>query len=200
MFSKSASSVGRALDTLQTSCGKGSEGVVVTAVSEIFTAKVENPVQYFIPFATLNQDTDKLREIPSNQWQWPVQKIQPEDYFDEKNEVTTYHDPKTGKDMTIAVPQQLASFIALFQVLDRNSKPMNGEATNVQIQWIEIPESVSLLEVVQAVGHGGQQLSDCPSGGSVLSGIAAASLECVTGGKMDCDAPDVTKFMVGGVC
>ena len=196
MLSKSAFSVGRALDTLNSVCGAGSEGITVTGVSEVFSAKVENPVQYFRLFAAFNKETNKTRLITN---QSPVQKIQPEDYFDEKNEITIQHDPKTGKDVPVALPQQLASFFTLFGVYDGNGIPMNDKAKNVTIQWIEIPQSVSSIEASDAMLFGGQQLSKCPMGGNVLSKIAAASLDCVIESD-SCDNPYVQKYMVSRSC
>ena len=109
MLSKSAFSVGRAMDTSQTSCGAGSEGIIVTGVSEVFSAKVENPVQYFLPFATVNKETDKVRVIPANQIQRLVQQIQPEDYFDEAPTFKQSYAPQSGEIFGI-LKQMLETF------------------------------------------------------------------------------------------
>ena len=183
MFSPSAFSVGRALDTAH-KCGQGSEGIVVTGVSDMFTSEVENPVQFFVPKFFYNVETESFRETPKDQSYWPVQQVQPEDYYGEKLKPP----PSNG----FAVPQDLAELMVLFQVLDRNRKPMNGQATNVNIQWIEVPESVSFLDVVVAKNYGGEQISVCPKGGNSLSGVAAATVKCLLHEEGDCTDRDKT--------
>lgn len=189
MFSRSAFSVGRALDTTQ-KCGEGGEGIVVMGVSDMFTSEVENPVQFFIPKFYWNDESETLREVSMDELHWPVQEVHPEDYNGEQVQ------PPPDSSEGFAVPQDLASLHAFFQVLDRNGEPMNGEATDVAIQWIQVPESVSFFDTLVAKHYGGEQLSHCPEGGSVLSGVAKATIECLLQEEMSCDDIDAVKTVV----
>ena len=194
MFSKSAFSVGRAVDTVQSSCGASSAGILVTGASDIFTRVVENPVQMFVPFGFYNDETGAFRALHESAFDMPVQEVNPEDYFGTANDVSH----SSEWDRSISEPQHLAMFNAYFIVFDRDVNPMNGQASDVQIQWIEVPESVSLLEVNDAKDYGGQQVSACPreGGGSVLPPITAALAECALG-NTKCSDPGTKKTLVG---
>ena len=192
MFSNSAFGVGRADDTVEGSCGAGSEGIVVTGVSDIFTRVVENPVQSFIPVGFVNREKSSYRPLSGQDFFMSVQGVRDEDYYYTANNVA--YSSELGRD--VSPPQDLAGFTAYFKVSDRNFQGMNGQATDVQIQWVEVPDSVSLLEVLDAKLYGGQQISKCPPGGSVLTPVAAASVECLIGNNK-CSDPDVKKMLVG---
>ena len=200
MFSQSAFSVGRTLDTAQTTCGEGTGGIIVTAVSDMFTSRVANPVNFFIPVGTSNRETGeytdyaapiKIAETMEN----PIFKIPADAYYSTKNIIKT--DPTTNE--LVSQPQHRAEFQVYFMVLDKNGQPMNDEAKDVKIQWVEVPQSVSLLDIVDAkYVTGGQQVSDCPSGGSVFPNITAAGAKCFFENQK-CDEPTAEKITVGRV-
>ena len=186
MFSKSAFSVGRAVDTDQGSCGSGIEGIVVTGASDIFTRVVENPVQAVLPLGFMNEEkgSDGFRplspDINPDTVFWPDL----EDYYSTEN-VPGY---------------PLAAIKPIFMIADRNLKGMNGQATDVQIQWLEVPDSVSLTEILDAKLFGAQQISPCPSEGSAFTPIAAAGMKCVMEsiyGQQNCSDPGAKKMLVG---
>ena len=155
----------------------------MTAVSDMFTMEVVNPVQRFVPGATYNPYTGVLRSITDYHLPnsgLPVLKIQDDDYYPHPSGAT------------------LGFFNAFFTVLDSDSKPINGKATNVRIQWIEVPDSVSLLDVLDAQYVGGRQASRCPEGGNVLPATAAKIVDCGLSqiSPSDCSDPKARIFLV----
>ena len=178
-FSQSAFSVGRALDTTHTTCGEGSQGITVTGVSDMFTSSVVNPVQYFVPYVAVNDDTGGARIFAQNDYYKPVLKLQEEDY--------------AHKD-----PHHRAVLHLYFGVVDSNIAGLNGQAKDVKVQWIELPDSVPILEDINARYVGGLQMSECPEGGSVFPDIVREGIKCFQ--NSNCDDPTVTKQTVGKVC
>ena len=169
VFSKSAFSVGRAVDSTDSTCGGKSTGIRVTGASEMFTAAVVNPIRDFFPVGFMKNSSLRTIQIGA-----PVEVVQDQDYFEQ--------------------PHSLSAFHAYFMVIGQDGKPMNGEATNVQIQWIEVSDSVSAIDFINAK-FGGQQISKCPHGRSVLPKHVAARVEC--GMDNNCDKPQAKTTLVG---
>ena len=174
MFSPSAFSVGRARDTSLGRCGEAGGGITVTAVSDMFTVEVFNPVRRFVLDGAINKVTQAWQQITDHDS--PVQQIQSKSYYQHPNGLSP------------------GIFTAVFKVSGWDSKPINGKATNVKIQWIEIPASVPTIDAIDAQYFGGQQVSACPKGGNVLPTVAAAAVQCVLGGNAsNCDDPAARK-------